>query len=194
MKNYPFTLDIKFLPYLINEDLGDKQAISKAELFESKFIGSDNAQAVRSKISAEGEKEGIKFSWDTGAKVRQTRRAHRIIEKAYEVGSFELQARIAERLYSAFHAESIDVGDPEELARIAASESGFVSYKEALAFIESDEGEYELDKALQKAKHWGIDQVPTYILDSTDAFREAISPEQWFKHLDVLSRAYGLTQ
>lgn len=141
MKNYPFTLDIKFLPYLINEDLGDKQAISKAELFESKFIGvySDQPlvgaiphhntivfQAVttlrpcarrfqRKEKRRASNSLGIQsvepkhFDWAVftehlrlfkGAKVRQTRRAHRIIEKAYEVGSFELQARIAERLYS----------------------------------------------------------------------------------------------
>lgn len=38
----------------------------------------------------------------------------------------------------------------------------------------------------------GIDSVPFYILDETDAYTQAISPEEWFKHFDVLQRAYGL--
>lgn len=92
----------------------------------------------------------------------------------------------------AFHEHSIDIGDPTELAKIASSESSSLSQDDALKFIESDEGAYELDKALQKATSWGIESVPTYILDETDQFSEAIKAEQWFKAFDVLSRAYGL--
>lgn len=34
------------------------------------------------------------------ANVRQTKPAHRVLEKAYEMGGFELQAKIAEKLYA----------------------------------------------------------------------------------------------
>lgn len=126
--------------------------------------------------------------------MRQTKPAHRVIEKAYELGGFALQSRIAEKLYKAFNEDSIDVGDSGELAKIAASEPGFLggSEEEARQFIDSDEGSYELDKQLQKARGWGIDQVPTYILDETDAYREAISTDEWYKKFEILSRSYGL--
>lgn len=64
--------------------------------------------------------------------------------------------------------------------------------EQALKFINSEEGLYELDKSLEKCKHLGIDSVPFYILDETDAYTQAISPEEWFKHFEVLQRAYGL--
>lgn len=82
MQDYQFTLKPRFLPYLINEQLDDKP-ISKEKMFETKFMGAgitansvlrpsrfdcaggDNASAVRRKISAEGETEGIHFNWDT---------------------------------------------------------------------------------------------------------------------------------
>ena len=84
-----------------------------------------------------------------------------MLERAYDVGGFELQARIAEKLYAAFHEHAIDVGDAEELAKIASSEPEFGSYEESLKFIKSDEGLYELDKKLEKAVAWGVEQVTT---------------------------------
>ena len=84
-----------------------------------------------------------------------------MLERAYDVGGFELQARIAEKLYAAFHEHAIDVGDAEELAKIASSEPEFGSYEESLKFVQSDDGLYELDKKLEKAVAWGVEQVTT---------------------------------
>jgi hypothetical protein len=84
LKEYKFTLSPKFMPYLINEGLDDQSAISKKELYETKFMGmllrvrdmtssgvdlyyhqgGDNAEAVRNKISRAGSEVGIDFSWD----------------------------------------------------------------------------------------------------------------------------------
>lgn len=93
----------------------------------------------------------------------------------------------------AFHEQGIDVGDADELAKIASSEEGFMSFDDAKKFIEGDEGLYELDKALEKAVRWGIDSVPTFIVDETEQFREAIDADQWFKTFDLISRAHGLS-
>jgi len=192
---FGFILKPKFLPFLINEGL-DEKPVTKKELYDSKFMGGDAADSVRSKISREGAKEGIDFSWREDAKVRQTKPAHRVIEKAYEIGGFPLQSRIAEKLYAAFNEQGVDIGDADELASIAASEPDMFggSVEEAKRFVKSDEGLYELDKQLKKAHGRGIDQVPTYILDETDAYREAISTADWYKKLEVLSRSYGLAK
>lgn len=112
---------------------------------------------------------------------------------AFETSGFELQSKIVKKLYSAFNEQSIDIGDSTELAKIASSEPELkLPLDEAKKFIESDKRLYELDKQLRKAHVWGIDQVPTYILDKTDAYREAITTEDWFKKFEVLGRAYGL--
>lgn len=92
----------------------------------------------------------------------------------------------------AFNEEGIDVGDPETLASLSSSVPGFLSQDEALKYINSEDGVYELDKALEKLRYIGIDSVPYYILDETDAYTQAISPEEWHKHFEVLGRAYGL--
>merc|ERR1712087_567598 len=114
MKDYKFTLKPRFMPYLINENL-DKHPVTKEKLYSEKFMGGDGASAVRNKISAEGEKDGIKFNWDSKSKVRQTKDGHRVIEKAYEMGGFDLQSQVAEKLYKAFNEDGIDVGDLETL-------------------------------------------------------------------------------
>ena len=156
--------------------------------------GGDNATAVRSRISREGESEGIHFNWDKDKMVRQTTPAHRVIEKAWEIGGWEVQSRVADALYKAFNEDGLDVGDPETLAKVSSSAEGFLPYEEALAFVKSDELAYEVDKALEKTRYEGIDSVPTYILDETDSFSDAMKPEAWYKAFDVLSRAYGLSK
>lgn len=87
-----------------------------------------------------------------------------MIEKAYEVGGWEVQSKVVDVLYEAFHVGGLDVCDPEILAEKASSVDGFLSYDETLAFVKGDELAYEVDKALEKAEMWGIDSVPNYIL------------------------------
>lgn len=96
------------------------------------------------------------------------------------------------RRLQAFNEEGQDVGDPEILAKLCGSIPNFLSEEEASKFVKSEDGLYELDKSLEKIEYIGIDSVPYYILDETDAYTQAISPEEWFKHFDVLQRAYGL--
>lgn len=98
------------------------------------------------------------------AKIRQTKPAHRVIEKAYEVGGWEVQSQVADKLYEAFHVDGLDVCDPKILAEKASSVDGFLSYDETLNFVKGEELGYEVDKALEKAEVWGIDSVPNYIL------------------------------
>jgi len=193
MKDYNFTIKPRYYPYLINETLGE-DPITKDELYKSKFMGGDGATAVQSKISKEGAEEGIDFNWNKASKIRQTKPAHRVMEKAWEVGGWEVQSKMGDALYKAFHVDGLDVCDPEILAKTASSVDGFLSYDEALKFVNGDDLAYEVDKALEKAEIWGIDQVPTYILDETDSFSEAVNPETWYKAFDVISRAYGLSK
>ena len=97
--------------------------------------------------------------------MQQTKPAHRVIEKAYEVGGWELQSQVVEKLYEAFHVEGLDVCDPEILAKTASSVDGFLSYEEALKFVQGDDLAYEVDKALEKGVVWGVESVPFFILD-----------------------------
>jgi predicted DsbA family dithiol-disulfide isomerase len=127
-------------------------------LYKNKFLDDDFAQAQRARISREGEKEGIKFFWSDEAVLRNSRPCHRLLWKVYNEKGADFQTALSWKLYQGVNEEAIDVADPETLSQYA-EDVGAMSKAEALSFLKSDEGNYELDHELELGKRLGIEEV-----------------------------------
>jgi hypothetical protein len=75
------------------------QPIKKKDLYKEKFFDEDFAQAARTRITREGEKEGIRFAWSDDAKLRNSSPCHRLLWKVYNTKGSDAQAKLCWKLY-----------------------------------------------------------------------------------------------
>lgn len=151
----------------------------KPSLLYGRFTNLDAFNAKISKAASEAQLEG--FEWLTEGKVGATYFAHRLLWYALQVdekaqndissknGSQHkhtptLQERLASRLYQAFHKESKDLSDTHVLAAIAKEVGLFASKEEAVKWLESDEGDYEVNQAADVGLMNGVQSVPFLIV------------------------------
>lgn len=140
---------------------------------------SGGLDAFDAKIRKAAEEESLPpFAFTTDGKVGATWDAHRLIWKASTVpptssGAPEgapsghtpsIQSRVAERLYRDFHSKSIDLSDRAKLATAAKEEGVFASKEEALKWLNSDDGEYEVGQAVMVGKMNGVESIPFYMV------------------------------
>lgn len=129
------------------------------------------------------------FAWTTEGKVGATWNAHRLIWKAsqldqgqaqqsddVEAALSSLQVQLMDRFYVDFHSNSKDMSDNSYLANTAAELGLFASVSQALEWLKSDDGEYELGHKLQQANMNGVQSIPFYIVNvSSTSLLQAIS-------------------
>lgn len=118
----------------------------------------------------------------------QTTRAHRLCQKAYKIGGQNLQIPLLCAVFKAHMEDAKDIADINVLAELAESTgtmskaevcSAFCSEKmrtnvysilnsfseQAVAFLESDELEKEVNSMCDEARSKGITGVPMTIID-----------------------------
>lgn len=78
------------------------------------------------------------------------------------------------------------MGDPAVLARLA-SDVEVLSESDAQAYLESDDGNYELDRELLWPKFNGIEEVPFFLIDDERFHLSgAASEHEWLRTFDQL--------
>lgn len=140
------------------------------------FTRFTNLDAFDQKITAAAQSLELEgFQWLTEGKVGATWLAHRLLWKALNLDeqSHEsvldkytpgLQERLASKMYKAFHSESQDLSDENVLATLAVDEGIFSSRDEALAWLQTSEGEDEVRHATMMAEMNGVQSVPFTIV------------------------------
>ncbi|KDR79025.1 hypothetical protein GALMADRAFT_244757 [Galerina marginata CBS 339.88] len=160
----PLAFELEHLPFrLINSTIlaEDTPKVDKSD-FLLKHIGKERFTKLEAAISKWAEEKGIPISFR--GVMSQTTRAHRLCQKAYKLGGQNLQIPLLCAVFKAHMEEGKDIADINVLAELAQN-TGTMSRADAIAFLQSDELEKEVNAMCDEARSKGITGVPMTIID-----------------------------
>jgi predicted DsbA family dithiol-disulfide isomerase len=173
---------IRWHPFQLNPDL-PVGGIDRRAYLEDKFGGPDGAREVYGRVEAAGREAGIPFAFERIRRQPNTADAHRLIAWAQSVGDGQAE-QLIERLFKAYFTEGVDIGDVDELARLAG-EAGYDAGA-ARAHLASDAGRAEVAAADERTRSMGIGGVPFFIFNRRLAVSGAQPPDVL---LDAMAQA-----
>jgi predicted DsbA family dithiol-disulfide isomerase len=142
-----------------------------AMLAKRKGIALDQAQAMNDHVSAIAEQEGLTYRLES-ARFANTFDAHRLIHLADAHG---LQAQAKERLLRAYFTDGLAIAETDVLVAIGA-ELG-LDAEEVRTALEGDAYAVAVRADLARARSFGIQGVPFFVLDERYAVSGAQSPD-----------------
>ncbi|KAF9475110.1 thioredoxin-like protein [Pholiota conissans] len=184
----PLNFELEHLPFrLISNSIlaEDTPKVERAD-FLQKHIGKERFTKLQNAISKWGEEKGVPISFR--GVMSQTTRAHRLVQKAYKLGGQKLQVPLLCAVFKAHMEDAKDIADINVLAEIAES-AGTMSKAEAIAFLESDELEQEVNAMCDEARSRGITGVPMTIIDGKWAVSGGQSSDVFIQIFKKLAHA-----
>jgi len=160
----PINFDYVHVPFrLLSSDVlsEDGPKIEKLDFYK-KILGEEKFEKMKDGITDWANKNGVPITFK--GFVSQTTRAHRLCQKAYQLGGQDLQIPLLNAIYKAYMEEGQDIAEIAVLADIADN-AGTMSREKATAFLESKELESEVDAMCDDARNKGITGVPVIIID-----------------------------
>ena len=131
-------------------------------------------------MSQAGSSENIAFAFDAIKRTPNTLDSHRLIRHAEAAG---LQDQVVQGLFDAYFLEARDIGDHEVLVEVAAAAG--LDAETARAYLASDQDAEAVRADDAKARHIGIQGVPTYIVNDKYVLSGAHPPEVLFNMFDL---------
>ena len=173
--NYEFEMKaFELNPYAKKSAGGDVVA-----MFAAKYqLSLEDAQKRVDSINAMAREAGLEFDY---AKVFHTNTAdaHRLTKLAKDKGGTELADRMAERLYKAYFADSLDVGDTETLVKLGKEEGLEEADIRAMLGGKDYADQVSLDE--RQAQMNRIGSVPCFVIEDTVAIPGAMPKEQFIE-------------
>lgn len=105
--------------------------------------------------------------------------AHRLTKLAMAKGGSALADKMAERLYKAYFADALDLGDPEVLVKLG-TEAG-LDASDIKAMLEGKEYSEQVSLDERQAQMNRITSVPCFIIEDTVAIPGAMPKEQFIE-------------
>jgi predicted DsbA family dithiol-disulfide isomerase len=136
------------------------------------------AKEMTAQVSRTAEKAGLKFAIDRTAPTN-TLNAHRLIHLA---ANHNLQGEAEERLFAAYFTEGKNIGDQAVLTELG-KEIGLPE-KEIADLFSGENFTSDVRQDEEDAKQFGINAVPTFIINRKFAVRGAQPPEAFLKALE----------
>ena len=146
-------------PFELNPDV-PVEGVDRETYMAAKMPDQARLEQAHAELERLGEASGIRFRFELISRIPNTRRSHLLIAHAARSG---LQGAIKDRIMRAYFEEGCDVGDPEELVRLAG-EVG-LNTAEARNTLILRVGQDGVVAAERHAAVLGITGVPTYIFD-----------------------------
>ena len=146
-------------PFELNPDV-PVEGVDRETYMAAKMPDQVRLEQTHAELERLGEASGIRFRFELISRIPNTRRSHLLIAHAARRG---LQAAIKDRIMRAYFEEGCDIGDPEELVRLA-DEVG-MNKAEARNALILRVGQDGVVAAERHAAVLGITGVPTYIFD-----------------------------
>jgi predicted DsbA family dithiol-disulfide isomerase len=159
------------------------EGVERAGYLERKFGGAERAREIYARVTDAGREVGLAFDFDRIERQPNTLDAHRLIAWAQQRDPKAINA-LLERLFAAYFTEGVDIGKPDELARLAG-EAGY-DRGEAAKLLAGDTGRREVTAAEEQARRLGITGVPLFIFNQRLAVSGAQPPEVL---LDAMAQA-----
>lgn len=148
-------------------------------MFAAKYqLNLEDAQKRVDSINEMARAAGLEFDY---AKVFHTNTfdAHRLTKMAMEKGGTAMADQMAERLYKAYFAEGVDVGDQEVLMKLG-NEVG-LDPADIRAMLEGKDYSEQVSMDERQAQMNRISSVPCFIIEDTVAVPGAMPKEQFME-------------
>ena len=173
------TVEIAWHAFQLNPGMPE-EGMDRESYLATKFGSAARAASVYSDIEQAGADEGIAFAFDSIKRTPNTINAHRLILLAGKHGA---QDAVVEALFKRYFLEGGDIGDPGELAAIAAG----AGIDETLArdYLASSEGVEAVNAEDRQMRHIGVTGVPCFIIDKRFAISGAQTPEVFQRIFDT---------
>jgi predicted DsbA family dithiol-disulfide isomerase len=165
--------EIRWHPFQLNPDI-PPGGVDRRSYLDDKFGGPERAREIYARVEAAGREVGIPFDFGRIERQPNTLDAHRLIAWAQSTAA-ERTDRLVERLFKAYFCEGVNLGEIDELARLA-SEAGYDGAA-ARAHLGSDAGRAAIAAADARMKEMGIGGVPFFIFNRRLAVSGAQPPE-----------------
>ena len=147
-------IDLQWRPFELNHDM-PVEGMDRMVYRSAKFGSWERSQAMDSEVAAVGKVNGIEFAYDRITRTPNTFAAHRLMWLAGEAGNPTL---LADKLFTAYFIDALDLSDPEVLKRIGA-DAGLPAARVA-AVIDDGEGAKQVRQLEAEAHRLGIRGVP----------------------------------
>jgi predicted DsbA family dithiol-disulfide isomerase len=165
--------EVRWHPFQLNPDL-PRAGADRRQYLEAKFGGKEAAAEIYARVEAAGRDAGIFFEFERIARQPNTLDAHRLIAWA-QARHPTLASDLVERLFRAYFTQGVDLGNRDELARLAG-EAGCDAFA-AKALLMSDDGRADVAAADRHARSLGVTGVPLFIFNQRTAVSGAQAPE-----------------
>jgi predicted DsbA family dithiol-disulfide isomerase len=146
-------------PFELNPDV-PVEGVDRETYMAAKMPDQARLEQAHVELERLGAASGIHFRFELIGRIPNTRRSHLLIAHAARSG---LQAAVKDRIMRAYFEEGCDIGDPDELVRLAG-EVGLNTAEARNALI-LRVGQDGVVAAERHAAVLGITGVPTYIFD-----------------------------
>jgi len=184
----PLNFEFVHMPFrLVSTNILSEESpkIEKSDFYQ-KQLGEDRFMKMKEGITNWANKNGIPITFK--GFISQTTRAHRLCQKAYQLGGQDLQIPLLRAIYKAHMEAGQDIAEIAVLADIA-EESGTMSKEDATAFLESNELQKEVDAMCDDARSKGITGVPVIIIDGKWAISGGQSSDVFIQIFKKLAAA-----
>jgi len=165
---------IRWHPFQLNPDI-PPDGVDRRAYLDAKFGGAARADTIYARVRAAGEAAGLPLALDAIRRQPNTRDAHRLIAWAQGRDGGSDANALVERLFRAYFTEGRDIGDRDELARLAADAG--IDAVAARELLDSSRLNAEIDAANERAHALGIGGVPFIIFDGKAAVSGAQPPD-----------------
>jgi len=152
---------VRWHPFQLNPDIPLGGA-DRRKYLEDKFGGPEGARDTHERLQSVGREVGIWFEFERIARQPNTLNAHRLISWT-QTARPAATSELVEKLFRAFFTHGVDIGDIEQLARIAG-EAGIDVFK-AKSMLSAGEGRTMVAAADERARAMGISGVPLFIFN-----------------------------
>jgi predicted DsbA family dithiol-disulfide isomerase len=146
-------------PFELNPDL-PWEGVERAPYLAARLGDPARVAALEATLIRHGEALGIRFRFDLIERMPNSRRSHLLIAHAARRG---LAATVAERIMQGYFQEGADIGDVQELVRLAVDVG--LSERESRMALVLREGQDGVVAAERHAATLGITAVPTYVFN-----------------------------
>ncbi len=177
-------VEVTWRSFQLNPDMPAEVEGDMHDYLAGKFgISRDEAMAMNDKVIASAQAAGAEIDFSR-ARPRNTFDALRMLQLGVETGNGDA---MAEALFSAYFTGSGDIGDPDDLTRLAVQAG--IDRDEAEAVARGDRFADRVRADCAEASSLGLTGVPAFIIDRSLLVSGAQPPEVMLGALDQAAAA-----
>ena len=136
------------------------EGMDRQKYLEYKFNGKESAKKIYQDIYDEGLKNSIYFQFDKINITPNSFASHKLMALAFKENK---QTEVVESLFYNYFIEGIDIGNYEELIRIAKLHN--IYDNKTIEYLKSDEDNKNLLAEEKQARQLGVSGVPCFIIN-----------------------------